>query len=821
MIPYADFLYFGVLLYVAVPTLVLGLLGRAWWPWTLAATAAMLAVQYAPARAIVPGVAVRELWLVLAWALYQWLVARAFLWTRARTAHRGVFAAALLAALLPFAAAKYLPLAAPALSVGFLGISYVTLRALDAIICIQDRLITALPPLRFAGFLLLFATISSGPIDRYRRFEKDSTRRRTRAEFLDDCDAAVHRLATGFFYKFLVAALLERYWVAPAAAVPGVPGALAYMYGYTLHLFFDFAGYSAFAIGVSRLFGIRTPENFDRPFLARNIRDFWNRWHISLSWWLRDHVYMRFVMAAMKGRWFPSPHVASAVGLFLAFGLMGLWHGASAHYVLYGLYHGALLAGYEAFTRWNTRHAWWGDGPRWRAAGVVTTFHCVCFGFLLFSGRLTGDPGAGTLGPQRGEGRLEAVRCGEIAGWAWDPTAPDAPVAVDLHADGRRLATVRADLSRPDLAAAGKGDGAHAFVFVPPSWLFDGAVHAITATIAGTGIALAGGPQPLVCGRHPVSMDGRDGALEHAGCDGIAGWAWDATQPDTPVAVELHAGGSRLATVRAELPRPDRGDGSRGFRFALPAALADGAPHVVSVRIAGTNIVLRDSPRPLQCSAAAVATAAAGPTPTLPAPAPAAPADAPPVYIDRRDGTIAASNGLMWEKKVRMDGVPDAANLHDADNCYPWFGRCAGGEAECRVDADCGAGGRCEAEDCQAPAPDGLTIFEWVARLNAVRFAGHDDWRLPNARELYSLVTPFEAGEPSAQAAFRGASCGGDCTALEDPACSCKQNGLYWAAPDEAAAPEDSWMMYFYCNGKLFLDLKNNRFFVRAVRGDS
>ena len=73
------------------------------------------------------------------------------------------------------------------------------------------------------------------------------------------------------------------------------------MYAYSLYLFFDFAGYTAFAIGVGYLFGIHTPENFQRPFLARDIRDFWNRWHISLSWWFRDHVYMRFVMAASDG----------------------------------------------------------------------------------------------------------------------------------------------------------------------------------------------------------------------------------------------------------------------------------------------------------------------------------------------------------------------------------------------------------------------------------------------------------------------------------------------------------------------------------------
>lgn len=817
MIPYGDFLYFGILLYVVVPTVALGLLGRAWWPWTLVATAAMLVVQYAPQQAVLPGIVVRELWLVLAWTVWQWAVARAFLAARSRTAHRGVFAAALGAALLPLLVAKYVPHVVPELHVGFLGISYVTLRSLDAIICIQDRLITALPPLRFAGFLLFFATISSGPIDRYRRFAQDSARRRTRAEFLADCDAAVHRIATGFLYKFIVAALIARYWLEPAAARPGVLGAWSYMYAYTLHLFFDFAGYSAFAIGVGRLFGIRTPENFDRPFLARNIRDFWNRWHISLSWWLRDHVYMRFVMAAMKGRWFANAHVASAVGLFLAFGLMGLWHGAARHYVLYGLYHGALLAGYEAFSRWNARRAWWGDGRLWQAAGVVLTFHCVCLGFLLFSGRLTGDPGAGTLGPQRVEGQLEVVRCREIAGWAWDAATPDVAIDVDILADGHHLATVRADLHRPDLAAAGKGDGAHAFVFVPPLWMRDGVVRTITATVARTGAVLDGSAQRLVCGRHPVSMDGRNGMLEHAGCGGISGWAGDAAQPDTPLALELWADDVHLATTTAVLPRPDRTGVGRGFHFPLPEALADGVPHVVTVRIAGSNLVLRHSPQVVQCDRAAWA---AAPTPTV-ATADAGATPVPIAYVARRDGTIASSAGLVWERKVRLDGVPDAANLHDADNCYPWYGRCTGSGADCQRDSDCEGQGTCAAADCQSPAPDGLTVFEWLDRLRAARFAGHDDWRLPTARELHELVTPFEHGEPGARAALVGAACGPACTAVEDPACSCTPNALYWAAPGRGAeGPDESWMTYFYCMGNLFLDLRNNRFHVRAVRDD-
>lgn len=405
MIPYADFLYFGVLLYIALPTLVIRRLAGFSRAWVLLATGAMLIVQYATVVHLLPvavpaiigegsghetSVAlsgIRQVWVVLACGLFQWALARGFLWLRTRTDWYWPFPAAIALALLPLVAARFLPLAVPGLNLGFLGISYVTFRSLDVIFGIRDRLIVALPVDQMLAFLLFFPTISSGPIDRYRRFGNDWNRPHHPAEFRKDLDQAVHHVFTGFLYKFILAALIQTYWLDRLSG-RGVLGTVSYMYGYSLYLYFDFAGYSAFAIGVSHLLGIRTPENFNRPFLASNIRDFWNRWHISLSTWIRDHIYMRFLLAATKGRWFASKHTASYLGFFLAFGLMGLWHGIEPYYLLYGLYHGALLVGHDLFARWNKSRRVWGDGPLWRAVGTVLTFHVVCLGFLLFSGRI-------------------------------------------------------------------------------------------------------------------------------------------------------------------------------------------------------------------------------------------------------------------------------------------------------------------------------------------------------------------------------------------------------------------------------------------------
>jgi membrane protein involved in D-alanine export len=270
--------------------------------------------------------------------------------------------------------------------------SYATFRALDVLFSIHDGVIKTLSPVKYLAFLLFFPTISSGPIDRYRRFTQDYDHRRTRAEFLNDLDIAVDRIFRGFLYKFILAALIRTYWMDRLENAHGPSHLTSYMYAYSLHLFFDFAGYSAFAIGLSYLFGIHSPENFDRPFLSRNIRDFWTRWHISLSFWFRDHIYMRFLIAATKGKWFKGRHTASYLGLWLTFGLMGVWHGIQPHYLLYGAYHAALLCGYDTFARWNKQMKRWPDTRAWRIANVVITFHVVCFGLLIFSGKLTQKP---------------------------------------------------------------------------------------------------------------------------------------------------------------------------------------------------------------------------------------------------------------------------------------------------------------------------------------------------------------------------------------------------------------------------------------------
>jgi len=399
MVPYADFLYFGILSCLGLVNLVPGLTGRFRRPWLLVATAIMLCIQYSAKVAVAPKIPVREIWLVLGYAAYEWLVAFVFLLLtrplgspedRRLSRARNAWAAypAVLLALFPLVATKAAPVLAPNYVIGFVGISYLTFRSVDVVFSVNDHLVSSLPPIQYLAYLLFFPAISSGPIDRYRRFLRDYGRARTRGEFLDDLDGAINRISTGFLYKFILARLVETYWMSRVAKCSGLGQTVSYMYAYSLYLFFDFAGYSAFAIGIGYFFGIHMPENFDRPFLATNIREFWNRWHISLSSWLRDHVYMRFVMAATKRRWFTTKYTASYIGFFLSMGLMGLWHGTQWNYIAYGLYHAVLLVTLDILARWNKKRGLWGNSAVFKAAGIFITVNLVCFGLLIFSGGL-------------------------------------------------------------------------------------------------------------------------------------------------------------------------------------------------------------------------------------------------------------------------------------------------------------------------------------------------------------------------------------------------------------------------------------------------
>jgi membrane protein involved in D-alanine export len=311
---------------------------------------------------------------------------------------RGGYLAAVTLALLPLAAVKVLAGRAAAAGLpaglgdtaGFLGVSYVTFRVLDVLILIHDGALEGPAPAlgELLAYLLFFPTFSAGPIDRYRRFVADL--RSPREGYLFHVERAIRRVAQGFLYKYVLAYLIYRYGLAPVAQSHTLGADVRYMYAYSLYLFFDFAGYSAFAIGAGHLLGITVPENFAGPWLSPSFREMWNRWHITLSWWFRDHVYMRFVLGATRRRWFRgNRHAASYAGFMLTMGLMGLWHGLAWNYIVYGVYQGVMLVAYDFLGRWNRRRQALRLPPAAaKVASVALTVNLFCFGLLIFSGHL-------------------------------------------------------------------------------------------------------------------------------------------------------------------------------------------------------------------------------------------------------------------------------------------------------------------------------------------------------------------------------------------------------------------------------------------------
>ena len=389
MVPYTDIVYFAISLNVLLPAFLFGWIKRLSKVWLVIATGIMLVIQYNAVQIILPGTSLLELWLLLGYAAIEYGLAGLFLFLRKRGKNRPLFYGAVLLCLTPLLAGRFIPLVDPSYQLVFAGLSYLTFRCLDVILGIHDGQIISLAPIPYLAFLLFFPTISSGPIDRYQRFTQDWKHERTWKEFLIDLDGAVHRIFTGFLYKFILAALIKTHWLDVAAAHPGFLSNWSYMYAYSLYLFFDFAGYSAFAVGFSYVFGIHIPENFNRPFLAHNMRDFWNRWHISLSTFFRDQIYNRFVFAALKGRWFKNKYIASYLGFLLSMGVMGIWHGTTWYYLVYGLYHGVLLILSDLVERTNKKKKWWNEKSfAFRAVSILVTFHLVCFGLLIFSGHL-------------------------------------------------------------------------------------------------------------------------------------------------------------------------------------------------------------------------------------------------------------------------------------------------------------------------------------------------------------------------------------------------------------------------------------------------
>ena len=268
----------------------------------------------------------------------------------------------------------------------FIGISYMSFKTIQIMLEISDGLIKEKISVKdYLQFLLFFPTVSAGPIDRSRRFLKEINEVMPRKEYLELAGDGVYRIVLGLLYKVVLSTYVYQMLLA-LNNTGTVVYSIKYMYLYTLYLFFDFAGYSLMAVGSSNILGIQTPMNFNKPFLSVDIKDFWTRWHITLSTWLRDFVFSRVLMQVIRKKWFKNRLHNAIYAYMVNMLVMGFWHGLSVSYIVYGFYHGVLMAGFEVYQKKSNFYKKNKNKNWYKLLSWFVTMNLVMIGFFIFSG---------------------------------------------------------------------------------------------------------------------------------------------------------------------------------------------------------------------------------------------------------------------------------------------------------------------------------------------------------------------------------------------------------------------------------------------------
>jgi alginate O-acetyltransferase complex protein AlgI len=257
-----------------------------------------------------------------------------------------------------------------------LGISFHTFQSISYVVDVyrgQQQVVRS--PIDYALFICFFPQLVAGPIVRARDFFRDLYH--WRAPAADEVSRGLFLIALGLTKKMAFAdqfAAVANAYFGDLAANPGRLTAWCGVFAFGMQIYFDFSGYTDMAIGMAKLLGFHFPLNFRRPYLARSITDFWRRWHISLSTWLRDYLYIP-LGGNRRGRWMTYRN------LMLTMLLGGMWHGASWNFLIWGGYHGALLSVERAIRGGPEERRGWSLLYPLQA---IFTFALVLIGWVFF-----------------------------------------------------------------------------------------------------------------------------------------------------------------------------------------------------------------------------------------------------------------------------------------------------------------------------------------------------------------------------------------------------------------------------------------------------
>ncbi|MGL4773789.1 MAG: D-alanyl-lipoteichoic acid biosynthesis protein DltB, partial [Clostridium sp.] len=343
-VQYGDFFYLYILILCLIPAVILGLRGKST---NLYGGIVSLFMLF-----LIIGMTVNMRYLV-GYVVFEIFIIFTYLKIRKKNESKYVYWGYLFLALAPLIFCKLaIKITGWTTGFGFVGISYLTFKVLGMIIEIYDGAIKEINLKKLFYFTTFFPTISSGPIDRWRRFEENLNKKIGREEYINEyLLPGIRKIAQGALYKFVLAFIIDTYWLMNISDGITFGNSISYMYAYTLFLFFDFAGYSLFAVGTSYILKIKTPDNFNKPFLSKDMKEFWTRWHISLSRWFGDYIFSRFVLSSMRKKRFKSRVQASHVAQIITMFIMGVWHGLTVYYLLYGVYQGVVLVLTDIYQR--------------------------------------------------------------------------------------------------------------------------------------------------------------------------------------------------------------------------------------------------------------------------------------------------------------------------------------------------------------------------------------------------------------------------------------------------------------------------------------
>lgn len=273
-----------------------------------------------------------------------------------------------------------------------IGISYSSFKALHFVFEGYKRTIQKMSLLSFMNYLLFFPGFISGPINRYQHFYDNSEMVR-RSPLRADLAAGLPRIIHGLFKKIVLVTLLSPLTIQNM----GVPISqmswgqmIVGFYAVALYFYFDFSGYTDLAIGGGRIMGFILPENFNFPFLKKNIQQLWANWHMSLTSWLTDYIYWPMVRKLRNGDLLRKhPVLLSNIAIITTFALCGIWHGQTLNFLFWGLYQGVGIATVNIYQSWKRKirlpaaRRYFGSSFSY-ALGVFATFNFFALGQSLF-----------------------------------------------------------------------------------------------------------------------------------------------------------------------------------------------------------------------------------------------------------------------------------------------------------------------------------------------------------------------------------------------------------------------------------------------------